>query len=220
MGRASLAAERARRPESEVKPVHRAQQRDFAQRFKKRLVVSSVRDLDSPRPPALDVPAEQVPQLHDSDWSAYAYVTSHRDLLGIPAGVAFTVLPRVDATKVTGSKRDGVVPTQRELILKVAWNHVEKVAKNARGARQRLVPTGATVVLKWEDGRCLALVRSDVTGRAHRRSRDGLMLELDGQGLLDDGEGPDVSGVRLRVSGGVATLSSTHRLLHLAGWEA
>jgi hypothetical protein len=155
-----------------------------------------------------------VPQLHESDWAAYAYVTTHRDLLGIPAGVPFTVLPRVDATKVTGSPVDGVAPTQRELILKVAWDHVEKVAKNSLGIRQRPVPTGLTVALRWQDGRCLALVRSDVTGRVQRRERDALLQRLGVEGLLDDG-----SGIRLDVTNGVATLSSTHRLLHLAGWE-
>ncbi|CAN5689571.1 hypothetical protein BH10ACT10_BH10ACT10_23720 [soil metagenome] len=214
VGRASLAAERARRPEEQVTAVHRAQQRDFALRFKQRLVVASVRALDSPRPRELDVPGEQVPQLHDSDWAAYAYVTAHRDRLGIPAGLPFTVLPRVDATKVTGSQVEGIAPTQRELILKVAWNHLEKVTRNSLGVQQRLVPTGVTVALRWHDGRCLALVRSDVNGRVQRRSRDVLLLRLADEGLIDHG-----SGVRLDVTGGVATLSSTHRLLHLAGWE-
>ena len=211
-----MAAERARRADKKVSALQKAQLRDFALRFKKRLVVSSPRALNSPRPAELDVPAEQVSQLYDSDWAAYAYVTEHRALLGIPAGQPFTVLPRVDATKVIGSIKDGVAPTQRELILKVAWNHIEKVVKNGRGATQRLVPTGATVALRWEDGRCLALVESDVTGRAHRKERDVLMLELDDKGMLDDGDGP---GVRLQVTGGLAKLSSTHRLLHLAGWE-
>jgi hypothetical protein len=218
VGRAALAAERAARPHPT--PQRRQQQRAFAQRFADRLVVPSVRALESPRPTTLDVAAEQVPQLHDSDWSAYAYVTAHRERLGIPATTPFTVLPRVDATKVTGSPKDGVAPTQRELILKVAWNHVERVVKNQRGATHRLVPTGATVVLKWDDGRCLALVRSDVTGRRQRSERDDLLLQLDAHGLIDDGEsGPDAAGVLLRVSGGVATLTSTHRLLHLAGWD-
>ena len=217
VGRASLAAERAARPDPT--PVRRQQQRAFAQRFVDRLVVPSVRALQSARPTALDVPSEQVPQLHSSDWSAYAYVTAHRALLGIPAGTAFTVLPRVDATKVVGGAKEGVVPTQRELILKVAWNHVERVVQNGRGATQRLLRTGATVVLGWEDGRCLALVRSDVTGRRQRRERDDLLLQLDAHGLIEDGSGPEGAGVRLDVSGGVATMTGTHGLLHLAGWE-
>jgi hypothetical protein len=214
VGRASLAAERAARPHP--RPERRRQQVQFAERFVQRLVVPSVRALGSPRPAALDVRPERVPQLHDSDWSAYAYVTDHRAVLGIPAGTPFTVLPRVDADKIIGSPVDGVVPRQRELILKVAWDHVEKVAGNSRGATRRLVPTGVTVVLGWDTGRCLAMVRSDVTGRSHRRERDTLMLRLDELGLLDDGSG---DGVRLRVTDGVASMSSTHRLLHLAGWE-
>jgi hypothetical protein len=219
VGRATLAADRAARYDQDPGEELKAQRRVFAQRFVDRMVVPSVRSLQSPRPAGLDVDPDSVPLLHDSDWAAYEYVTAHRALLGIPEGSPFTVLPRVDATKVIGFQRDGVPPRQRELILKVAWNHVEDSGPALRGAGQRHVATGATVSLRWDDGRCLALVTSDVTGRRHRQERDQLLLRLDEDGLLDDGAG-DAYGVGLDVAGGVATLSGTHRLLHLAGWDA
>jgi hypothetical protein len=155
-----------------------------------------------------------VGQLHDSDWAAYQYVTLHRSTLGIPKGLSFTVLPRVDSTKVIGPKRDGVAPVQRELILKVSWNHTEDAAGGA--PRMRVVPTGATVVLKWETGECLALVHSDVTGADQQRERDRLLVELENEGVL---EADDEAGIGLRGPGD-AGLRSSHRLLHLAGWDA
>ncbi len=211
VGRASLAAERAARPPADS-PERRKQQREFARRFRQRGVVGAAKQLDSPRPAALAVPPEQVPQLLESDWWAYAYVERNRAVIGIPSGTPFTVLPRIDATKVIGGRdASGDKPVQRELILKVAWDHVEKAS--VRGATRRLVRTGATVALRWADGSCLALVTSDVTGRSQRRERDRLTARLDEEGLLD-------GDVALHLDGGVATLRETHRLLHLAGWEA
>lgn len=220
VGRATLAADRAARPDEDAGDSLRQQRADFAQRFVDRLLVPAAEELDSPAPSALGVPPDRVRTLHDSDWDAYDYVTRHRELLGIPPGSPFTVLPRVDATKVIGPVRDGVAPKQRELIMKVAWNHVEP-AVPARGARRRVVPTGVTVSLHWDDGRCLALVTSDVTGEAHRAERDALLLRLAEEGLLDEALGTEnPTGVGMRVSDDVVTLTSTHRLLHLAGWDA
>ena len=213
VGRATLAADRAVLSDNYLDEAQTKQRQAFATRFADRQCITSVEDLDGTRPEELAVPAEQIAQLHDSDWAAYDYITRHRHVLGIPPEATFTVLPRIDATKATGSEKDGVVPTQRELILKVAWDHVEE-STPTQGATRRHVPTGATVVLGWTDGRCLALVTSDVTADSHRQGRDNLLTMLDEDGLLDlDG------GVGLHVSGGVATLRGTQRLLHLAGWE-
>lgn len=209
VGRATLAADLAARPAtSKVRD-------NFAAQFVTRKVVGTERELRSTQPKRLAVPADQVAPLHDSDWAAYQYVTRHRSTLGIPKGLSFTVLPRVDSTKVIGPRDEhDVAPVQRELILKVAWNDTEKVAGTA--GRMRVVPTGATVVLKWETGECLALVRSDVSGAEHRRDRDRLLVELEENGVLETDEG---AGVGLRGNGD-SGLRSSHRLLHLAGWDA
>jgi hypothetical protein len=170
-------------------------------------------DLDGDRPAELDLPPAQLPGLRDSDYAAYDYVQRHRETIGIPEHTPFTVLPRVDATKRIG--RVGEV--QRELILKIAWNHVEPTAA-VRGATARLVPTGATVSFHWETGRCLALVASDVTRPQHRTARDELLVRLAADGLLNAADDHS-SGVGLDVTGGVVSLSRSHRLLHLEGFE-
>ncbi len=213
VGRATLAADRATRPDADASTALLEQRAHFAAQFVKRLVVGGASELDSARPRELGVAAGQVPQLHDSDWAAYQYVTQRRATLGIPDGLSFTVLPRVDSTKVIGPKRDGAAPVQRELIMKISWNDTEDAAGGS--GRIRVVPTGSTVVLEWATGECLALVHSDVTGAGHRRERDGLLAQLEQEGLL---EPDDVAGVGLRGTGD-AGLRCSHRLLHLAGWD-
>ena len=83
-----------------------------------------------------------------------------------------------------------MAPVQRELILKVAWNDTEEAAGPA--GRIRVLPTGATVVLEWETGECLALVRSDVGGDGHRQDRDRLLAELEKEGVLPSADGDGV----------------------------
>ncbi len=213
VGRATLAADRAARADADASAGLLEQRANFAAQFVKRLVVADPRDLDGDRPQALAVPPDQVARLHDSDWAAYQYVTRHGATLGIPDGVSFTVLPRIDSTKVVGPRRDGVAPVQRELILKVAWNQAEEAA--GPSGRLRVLPTGATVALHWDSGECLAMVTSDVGSADHRRDRDRLLDQLAAEGVLDpdDDAGVDVH------SPDDAALRGSHRLLHLAGWD-
>lgn len=214
VGRATLAADRAAMPDSD------ALRSEFAQRFVDRHIVGQVADLETSAPVELGVPSSQVEDLRDGDWLAYEYVERHRAWMAIPKGASFTVLPRVDTTKRIGTVQEG--KKQRELILKVAWNHAEDVAGGA--PRTRVVPTGATVVLKWETGECLAVINSDVTGQGQQRERDRLLRELEAEGVLVAGVEAGVgagegAGVRLRGVGDVG-LRSSHRLLHLAGWDS
>ena len=151
VGRAAFAADRAidgatgRRPSAEVR-----RRRDaFATRFVTRGIVAAEAQLHGRRPSVLDVPPEHLEALRDLDYAAYEYVAAHRRAIGIPVGVPFTVLPRIDATKRVGPAH---VPPQRELLLKIAWDRVPEARGD--GARGRPVPVGATVSLRWEDGRC------------------------------------------------------------------
>ncbi|ANJ26675.1 hypothetical protein [Agromyces aureus] len=157
VGRAAFAADRAidaasgRRASVEVR-----RRRDaFATRFVTRGIVSSEDRVHGRRPKALDVPPERLEDLRDQEYAAYDYVGRHRRSIGIPAGLSFTVLPRIDATKRIGPAD---LAPQRELLVKVAWER--PAAVRADGTRTRAVPVGATIAIGWADGRCLALVRS------------------------------------------------------------
>jgi hypothetical protein len=164
VGRAILAADEAAHPDGTASVAERER---LAQRFVDRLVVPDVKDLGTTSPRELDMATDRLDELKDSDWAAYGYVEAHRELLGIPADAPFTVLPRIDSTKATGPIADGRRPTQHELILKVAWNHLDDKPRARGGGSRRPMPAGATVSLRWDDGRCLALVSSDVALKNH-----------------------------------------------------
>jgi hypothetical protein len=83
----------------------------------------------------------------------------------------------------------------------------------------RLVPTGATVSFSWDTGRCLALIVSDIAAEQHQHARDRLLAELDAGGLLDDAVPGSAERLTVDVSGGFVTMSRSHRLLHLEGWN-
>ncbi len=216
VGRAALAADRAIVSDEEASEERRERRTALAERFVKRELVADVSALQSDAPEELDVEPVLLPALRDSDYLAYEYVRTHRDAIGIPEDLPFTVLPRVDASKKVGGKND---PLQRELILKVAWNHVE-LAHLPRGVeKKRLVPTGATVSWLWETGRCLARVRSDIVDDAHQADRDRFLAQLIDGGLLDVSASAGVNGVSLDDTQDYVTLARSHRLLHLEEWD-
>jgi len=216
VGRAALAADRAIVSDEEASDERRERRTALAERFVSRKLVDDVSAMKSDAPEDLDVEPATLPALRDSDYLAYEYVRMHRDAIGVPDDMPFTVLPRVDASKKVGAKNDLL---QRELILKVAWNHVEK-AQLPRGVeKKRLVPTGATVSWLWETGRCLARVRSDIVGDAHQAERDRFLSHLIDGGLLEVSASASVNGVSLDDTEDYVTLSRSHRLLHLEEWD-
>jgi hypothetical protein len=216
VGRATLAADRAALLDADADAEIRKRRQAFAQRFVDRELIPDREALNSPVPKKLDVPAEQLPALRDSDYLAYEYVGRHRRTIGIPDDAPFTVLPRVDATKRVGRKD---TPPQRELLLKVGWNSVETVRIPSRTAKERLVPTGATLSFAWDTGACLALVRSDIAGDRHQQDRDRLLAQLQADGLLDEATPGRAERLGFDAAGGYVRLSGSHRLLHLEGWN-
>ncbi len=215
VGRAALAADRAVVSDDDAGDERRRRRAAFARRFVDRELVGKPGELDSPAPAALSVEPGRIPELRDSDYAAYEYVGAAREEIGIPPGAPFTVLPRVDATKRVGGEDD---PLQRELILKVGWNHLENAEMPGGARKKRLVPTGATLAFRWETGQCLALVRSDVVRPVHRKDRDALLAQLMADGLADDAESRSGGRVSVAATDDHVTITRTHRLLHLEEW--
>lgn len=214
VGRAALAADRAGDPEDRY-AVGRAK---LTQRFVDRAVVGAATKLDTPRPAELAIDPAMLPALRDSDWAAYRWVQDHCAALGIPPNAAFKLHPRVDATKEL--RRD---VTQRELLLKVAWDHVEPNAQPSKvgGVPKRRIRTGTTLAWRWSDGEVLALVGSDAAAENYREARDHRIREMANEGLLTVSTigrqpGDADSGAHARLIGDTAFISGTQRLLHLS----
>jgi hypothetical protein len=225
VGRATLAADRAALPDA-ASPATAQGRKTFANRFVERGIVAAATDLDSTAPQELAIPPERLADVLVSDWEAYRFVEAHRDTLGIPPEVAFRVLPRVDATKEIGLRRPDQkrYATQRELILKVVWDAIEPNGVAGIPARQRRIPTGVTLALRWDDGSVLALVHSDATRAELRQERDAMLAKLLEDELLtitDPGIGTlragTAQGVDVRITGDVARVTGTQRLLHAVG---
>ena len=217
IGRAALAADRA----SDVVPPDRAlvaARKDLARRFRDRGIVRRLSDLDGEIPAGLAVAPADLSELLSSDWAAFQWVDEHRASLGVPPEVPFTVLPRVDATKQLRLPGSPDSRTQRELILKVSWDHIEPNSGAVLGATKRRMVTGVTVALRWEDGAPLAVVRSDASSAMQRSARDSMLQFLVDQDLIGS-EGSTEGGAVLRVMDGIAEVSGTQTLLHLAGEE-
>lgn len=221
--RALLAADRASYPDTDFP--HRSDGRGLlADRMIDRGIAISRADLilGAPELPPVDVDLDAV---RDSDWAAYRFVEPLRPDLGIPADVPIVVHPRVDATKLVylGFEQSGSsVREQRELLVKVSWDHTEPNRVRRLRAGRRVIRTGATLAIAWDSKEVLAVLRSDSADPASRATRDALIRRLlDENALSVERTGSTVrptaqSAVAL-VQGGTARVKGNSRLLHLSG---
>jgi hypothetical protein len=167
-----------------------------------------------------------------SDWVAYQFADAHRDLLGIPEQVSFTVAPRLRVLKHYDGDEDGH-PTGRECIFKVSWNAQEDNPSHVRLPGKRQITVGTTLVIHPQK-RCVLcrLSNAPPAAEAHpdrlaelerqRVDRDEFLLKLADSGALrigshalaPDGQ-PFLSGVRADVAGDVMRLRGSGNMLHI-----
>ncbi len=216
-GRAALAADRAAIRDADDVDMAEARRR-FAGRFVARRIVTDASALETRDPSELgpsDVPLEA---LRDDEAAAAAFVARQRDLLGVPVGATPTVVARVDSTKQIGRRRpSGGYATQRELILKISWEHVEPNPGGEFGATSRSVRTGTTLAFRWSDARPIALVHSDTTRPPATAERDASIASLAHEiasrtGPGDPGEPPGLP--TIRVSDRCLEVAGTYLLVH------
>ena len=167
------------------------------------------RELDSPQPAELDLPPAQLPGLRDSDYVAYEYVGQHRDVLGIPAGDA------VHRAASGGRHEAGRAGDRTATTRAHPQGGVEPPRADHERAR-RHVPA-------W----CPRAPRSASSGRPAGAWRSSAATSpAGGSGRRGTTWSPgsprracSVTASALDVAGGVASLTRSHRLLHLEGWD-
>ncbi len=182
--------------------------------------------------------------LATSDWAAYMFAEQNRDILGIPDGAQFEVMPRVVVNKrfeppeavleraraadedapaeAAGAGRDDVPGAVRELLFKVRWSVTEDNPPDL-GARTRRVQTGSTMVIDW-DRRLVRSCLGPVAFERRRPARDAALRRLVEAGLVDVSAPDDPAAVRQTlgtgieavVTDGILRVKGMGRLLHVA----
>jgi hypothetical protein len=157
--------------------------------------------------------------LADSDWAAYQFANRNRKLLGIPRGIPFRVLPRLNVKKLY--YHQGGPAELHECILKVSWSETEDNRVGTSLAKKRQITVGTTLAIDSKTRRVRAKLTSDRSDAA-REDRDRLLARLLDEGTLrlgDEALGPDgrllASAIRAEVVDGLFRVRGTARTLHL-----
>jgi hypothetical protein len=217
-GRAMLAADRASYPNSTA-------QQDFMQKkLIERGIVENLEDL-AVRVHVDDAAVQELDldELIASDWLAYRFADSHRELLAIPVGVPFVVRPRLKVTKKYYLTA-GDVREMTECLFKVSWSVTEANAAAPDLAGKRRITVGTTLAIDWETRAIRAVVTGVPSGE--RASRDEFLTRLLATGVLRFGGEALTPGGQLmpaavlgEVVDGTLRLRGTARMLHVCGLE-
>lgn len=172
----------------------------------------------------LDVPAVRrtdVEALVTSDYAAYAFANKNRRLLGIPKGIPFKVMPRLQTEKLYyhRAERKGRV---HETLFKVSWTEEER--QDVRGLPPvRQVVVGTTLVIDRDTKRVRFRLTTGRDGERRER-REAYLRKLARQRALALGtDAYDARGlprrdvIRAEVVEGTLRLRNTAHMLHVAG---
>lgn len=167
-----------------------------------------------------------------SDWAAYEFANSHRDLLGIPDEIPFQVEPRLKAVKAYYHRDDEQTYRKefvRECLFKVWWTQEEANLLGRHFPRKRQITVGTTLAIDWDTSKVRVLLTSDHSQRPEeqeeqRKDRDRILQRLADRGLLLPGHlaiGPDGRPLRSAIStestGNLMRARGTARMLHIIG---
>jgi hypothetical protein len=171
-----------------------------------------------------DVPAVRrtdVEALVTSDYAAYAFANENRRLLGIPKGIPFKVMPRLQTEKLYyhRAERKGRV---RETLFKVSWTEEER--QDVRGLPPvRQVVVGTTLSIDRDTKRVRFRLTTGRDG-ARRERREAYLRKLARQRVLAlDTDAFDARGlprrdvIRAEVVEGTLRLRNTAHMLHVVG---
>lgn len=172
----------------------------------------------------LDVPAVRrtdVEALVTSDYAAYAFANKNRGLLGIPKGIPFKVMPRLQTEKMYYHLAEPKALVH-ETLFKVSWTEEER--QDVRGLPPvRQVVVGTTLALDRDTRRVRFLLTTGRDG-ARRERREAYLRKLAQKRLLALGSDAfDARGlprrdvIRAEVVEGTLRLRNTAHMLHVVG---
>ncbi len=207
-----------------------AEEREWiAKEFERRAMVKSANELnvipDPKQIAKLNAALSQVdlPMLIKSDWAAYTFVNTYRDLLGIPEELSLWVRPRLDVTKQYWLGKEHT-ENIRECILKVSWDAEEQNPAMRGLPERRQITVGMTLAINWEKKTVRALLTSDSSRNRGAGDRSAMLLSLYSDGLLRIG-GEAIGSIGkpnrqipfAEVSGDLLRVKRSARMLHICG---
>jgi hypothetical protein len=173
-------------------------------------------DLDAPAVRKTDVEA-----LASSDYAAYAFASKNRALLGIPRGIPFKIMPRLQTDKIyfrLGEPKSVV----REMLFKVSWTQEEPQDLWGLPPKRQVV-VGTTLGIDRDTRRVRFRLTTGRDG-PRRERREAYLRKLAGKRLLAlDGDAFDARGlprrdvIRGEVVEGTLRLRNTAHMLHVVG---
>ncbi len=172
----------------------------------------------------LDVPAVRrtdIEALVTSDYAAYAFANKNRRLLGIPKGIPFKVMPRLQTEKLYYHRAERKARV-RETLFKVSWTEEER--QDVRGLPPvRQVVVGTTLSIDRDTKRVRFRLTTGRDGaRCERREAYLRKLAQKRQLALGtdafDARGlPRRDVIRAEVVEGTLRLRNTAHMLHVVG---
>jgi hypothetical protein len=171
-----------------------------------------------------DVPAVRrtdVEALVTSDYAAYAFANKNRALLGIPKGIPFKVMPRLQTEKMYYHLAKPKARV-RETLFKVSWTEEER--QDVRGLPPvRQVVVGTTLAIDRDTRRVRFLLTTGSDG-ARRERREAYLRKLAqkrrialGADAFDARGLPRRDVIRAEVVEGTLRLRNTAHMLHVVG---
>jgi len=172
----------------------------------------------------LDVPAVRrtdIEALVTSDYAAYAFANKNRRLLGIPKGIPFKVMPRLQTEKLYyhRAERKGRV---RETLFKVSWTEEER--QDVRGLPPvRQVVVGTTLSIDRDTKRVRFRLTTGRDGERRERREAYLRKLAQKRALALGADAFDARGlprrdvIRAEVVEGTLRLRNTAHMLHVVG---
>lgn len=199
------------------------EQRWLAEEFRRRGIIAGEDDLAPPDDLGVLEPGVELLRLVDDAEAARSFAAKHRELLGIPRGTDFEVLPPAVASRSFGSRREE--DRTPELVFKVRWKELEGHRIGEGYGSKWAVTRGTALVVDAKAGAVLSLLTTDAApSRAEerrallRRWADEGRLRSDKEALGPDGR-PLVDVVVASTHKGVSAVAGSGRTLHLAAEE-
>lgn len=188
----------------------------------RRGVASTTSELEAPEVPRQKLTTGPLTKLSTEDKVAREFALQHREILGIPSGMAFEVLTRQNSTPKTAGR--GQQPKQ--LIFRVRWEVEEEHDVGPGYVSRWRFPVGTTLVLDCRTRQVRSLLHTE-QGDDAREARGEMLRRWVNEGTMvsaTQATGPtgqrSSAMITAEKAGRAMRVSGAARMLHITGYES